>query len=122
MADMLGKRIVQRAPGCGQRGLFGEADDVGFLWVQRFGELLMAYYRIKPKGRYVHPCRFGCGRYIRIKRSPCYACIVALLTGGKAGPVTLDAERAEARAERKAKSVAASVISLAGQFAFCTGL
>ena len=62
------------------------------------------WYRMKRGGRFLHPCRFRCGRWIKTPRAPCYACVLAALTGGTPGPDSLAAERKRNRAERRQAS------------------
>jgi hypothetical protein len=63
---------------------------------------MASWYRMKRGGRFQHPCRFGCGRWIKTARMACYACVLATLGGENPGPETLAAERAQNRKARRA--------------------
>lgn len=55
-----------------------------------------SWWRAKPKGRFLHRCKGGCGGFLKARGVHCYACLLDMFGGLPAG-----SWRAEEKTERR---------------------
>ncbi|MFA5385355.1 MAG: hypothetical protein WC364_11975 [Eubacteriales bacterium] len=76
----------------------------------------MSWYRIKPKGRYVHKCMAGCGVFIKIKRVKCIGCVADILSNRERGAWREDLKAARRQERSKKDLILAETLAIyAGQ-------
>ena len=45
----------------------------------------LTWWRKRSRGRFIHPCKGGCGGFLKIKDTHCYGCVADLLSGLPSG-------------------------------------